>query len=299
MNHFKAISILLLIIFQFPSLNYACSMYVLHKGSCTMVGNNEDSWQDNAQIWFENGSKGKFGVVYVGNNQASKAQGGMNEFGLTYDAFTMRHQPNLPPRDESKKDFHYRHIKDIMQTCKTVDEVKTYLKQFNLHLLNGSPLFNGGMLLFADKSGKYMTVEADTIFVGNDPSFLLANFSYAKCDNPRNIKFERYQKGLKFMDNHELSTSLDFCTKLSDTLSVCRNKVGDGTLYSSIYNLEKGIVTVYFYHDFSSGISFELKKNWKKETIATILKNCSRTILNLKLSRLTKPLKTTDLFFMF
>lgn len=119
-------TILLIAIFPYA---FSCSMYKVSSQGRTMVGNNEDSWGRDASIWFEPGTKGAFGVVCVGYaRKFPHPDGAMNEHGLVFDAFTMRHRSNMPERDPHKKDFSYSHIKTIMQQCKTVNEVYTFFK---------------------------------------------------------------------------------------------------------------------------------------------------------------------------
>lgn len=244
---------------------FSCSMYKVSANGKTMVGNNEDSWGRDARIWFEQGSAGKFGVVCVGYaRKQPHPDGAMNEHGLVFDAFTMPHKSNIPGRDPHKKDFAYAHIKTIMQQCKTVDEVHTFLAALNLHVLNGSPIFNGGMLLFVDKTGKYLVVEVGKMTLGNDDKFALANFSIADTKDLSMVKTERYRKGIAFLNNKPADTQLSYCTALSDTMSVRRAKVGDGTLYTSIYDLEAGLVHLYFFHDFSKRVTFNLKEELAK-----------------------------------
>lgn len=257
---------ILLILFVFLCFHAAipCSMYKITLNGKTMVGNNEDSWRKDARIWFEQGENGKFGVVCVGYAGKQNPDGAMNEHGLAFDAFSMPHKPNMPERNPNKKDFAYSHMKDIMQKCKTVAEVHAYLEKLNLHVLNGSIIFHGGMLLFVDKSGKYLVVEASKMTFGNDDKFALANFSIADTKDLSTIKTERYCKGVTFLNNKKLDTSLFFCKALSDTMSVNRAKVGDGTLYTSIYDLNEGLIHLYFFHDFNKSVTFNLKEELAK-----------------------------------
>jgi hypothetical protein len=44
----------------------------------------------------------------------------------------------------------------------------------------------------------------------------------------------------------------------------CRNKIGDGTLYSFIADLESGNLSLYFYHDFKHSKEFNLKTELAK-----------------------------------
>ena len=58
--------ILLTILISIPNFGLACSMYKITKDGKTIAGNNEDWLSPNHQFWFENGSKSKFGVMYMG-----------------------------------------------------------------------------------------------------------------------------------------------------------------------------------------------------------------------------------------
>ena len=228
-----------------------------------MVGNNEDSWRLTSRIWFEQGGKDKFGVAYVGYSDKNAGDGAVNEAGLAFDAFTMPQRENLKIYNSQKPWFSYQMLATIMQQCRNVDEVYAFLSRYSLAVLNGSPLFNGGMLWFIDKSGKYLSVEADTMIMGNESKYVLANFSVSGTPDFSTIKMERYCKGVAFLKN-KLDTSLAFCTALSDTMHVSRKKLGDGTLYTSIYDLEQGKIYLYFFHDYKHLLSFDLKSELAK-----------------------------------
>jgi len=61
-----------------------------------------------------------------------------------------------------------------------------------------------------------------------------------------------------------IDTTLKFCSALSDTMHVCRNKIGDGTLLSSIWDLSNGTVNLYFYHDYKRTVQFNISEELKK-----------------------------------
>lgn len=243
---------------------FSCSMYKITVDGRTMVGNNEDSWRETSGIWFEKGKQGKYSVAYVGYADKPDPDGAVNEYGLVFDAFTMYAQP-LAAGNPDKQDFSYSHLRTIMQRCKNVDEVYAFLKEMNLRILGGSPLFNGGMLLFVDRLGKYLVVEAGHLTLGNDPSFVLANFSYANTKDLSTVKIERYRKGVQFLKDHQPEADIAFCAALSDTMCMNRSKIGDGTLYTTIYDLDSGLVHVYFFHDYSKQVTFDLKQELLKE----------------------------------
>ncbi|HMZ88503.1 MAG TPA: hypothetical protein PK511_06580 [Chitinophagales bacterium] len=224
-------------------INYmqACSMSKITFNGVTYVGNNEDSWHTDPRIWFEPGAGSKRGACYVG--YADKwPQGGMNIDGLVYDAFTMYDgnvQPNGKPIAENLPIF----LRDIMQSCGTVDEVYKYAINFDRHN------FDRAMMLFVDTTGKYLVMEADTMIIGNDSTFLLANFSFSKTKDLSTVSLGRYQRGRTFLEKHEIG-GLDFCRALMDTMSECRERKGDGTLYTSLYDTKRRLISLCFYHNY-------------------------------------------------
>lgn len=255
--------LLLLLGISFPVLS--CSLYKITAGGKTMLGNNEDSWGRDAIVWFEQGSKDKYGMACFGyERKRPNPDGAINEHGLAFDAFTMPHKPGMPERDPRKQNFSYAQLRTIMQRCKTVEEVYTFLEKENLQSLNGSILFNGGMLFFADRSGKYLVVEAGKMTFGNQDKFVLANFSVAETKDLSSVKIERFQKGMAFLGNKKPETSLAFCTALADTMSVKRARIGDGTLYTNILDLESGNIHLYFFHDFRRRKTFNLQEELSK-----------------------------------
>lgn len=267
MIKYNLIKNFLLVLITFLSFETAsaCSMYKITSNGKTMLGNNEDSWGRDPKVWFIPATLDKFGVVCVGYaRKQPNPDGAMNEHGLAFDAFTMLRKGNLPDKEPTKKDFAYSHILKIMQVCKNVDEVYAFLDTLNLHILDGSPIFNGGMFLFADKTGKYLVVEANKMTLGNNEKFALANFSYADTKDLSTIKTERYCKGIAFLNNKKIETNLSFCSALSDTMCENRAKVGNGTLYTNIFDLEEGLIHLYFFHDFSKKITFNLKEELAK-----------------------------------
>lgn len=252
-------ALLALLTFLCGQNGFACSMYKITANGKTMVGNNEDSWRLTSSIWFEQGNSKRYGAAYVGYSDKPHPDGAVNEYGLAFDAFTMPRKANVPRKDPAKKDFSFQDLKAIMQQCRTVEEVQAFLSKLNLGILNGNLISHGGMLLFVDRSGKYLVVEADKLTLGNDSKFALANFSIADTKDLSKVKMERYRKGVAFLEN-KTGTSIGFCAALSDTMSVHRKKAGDGTLYTTIYDLEEGMIYAYFFHDFSRRIAFDLKQ---------------------------------------
>lgn len=234
----------------------ACSMCKITSGGKTIVGNNEDAWRKDSRIWFEKGGIGKYGAAYIGHNDGFP-QGGMNEAGLAFDGFTV-YPRTLHPVSGKKSITNPREfVKNILQHCATVDEVKKIAIEYD------RSLFNNSMLLFVDKSGRYLVMEVDTLIEGNDSTYILSNFCPSKT-KPEDVEIDRYHRGISYLTQHLPQATIEYGTALMDTMHECRAKIGDGTTYTSMYDLTEGLITLYFYHDFSKKYVFRLQDELKK-----------------------------------
>jgi len=235
---------------------FACSMCKVTINGRTYLGNNEDSWRIGSRVWFENKTFGNFGAVYVGYSD-NFPQGGMNEAGLAFDGLTIYTKAvNLNPSKTTETNP-TKFIREIMQNCTSVEDVRSYAIKFNRP-------FNGGVLFFADKLGKYLVMEPDTITIGNEAKYLIANFCPSSTSAKQKLNFQRYRRGNDFLLNHINDTSSNYCLALVETMHECRNKIGDGTMYSSIADLQEGNFSLYFYHDFKHSKEFNLKTELAK-----------------------------------
>jgi hypothetical protein len=106
-------------------------------------------------------------------------------------------------------------------------------------------------------------VEPYTLKTGNDPSYVISNFCPSITSQENANKLERYRNGAAYIKGG-FDTSLSFCRALSDTMHVCRDKIGDGTLLTSIWDLKNGTVNLYFYHDYKTTVQFNLRKELTK-----------------------------------
>lgn len=237
-------------------------MYKITCNGKTMVGNNEDSWRLTSAVWFVPAKARNHGAVYVGYTEKHLPEGGMNDAGLVFDGFSMPNRKLNRAPDPDKPDFTTQLLMQIMEQCTTVEEVHAFMGKYNLHWLNGSPLFHGGMFMFVDRNGHYLVAQADTLMMGHDAAYLLANFNPATTVG-RDALPKRYLRG-EMLVSHGTDTSLAFCERLSNTMSENRAKAGDGTLYTCIYDTKERVVHLYFFHNFAQRRTFHLKKELGK-----------------------------------
>ena len=250
-----AFSLLLL-----PLPVFACTAFTTTHNGRTFIGCNEDSWSINANVRFEQGRDGGYGTIYFANynghpTRAMADQLGMNEAGLVFDILIVDHGPvkrraGLPPVETADAILH------IMRTCATVQDVEAYLRT-----VNTGPAV--GQLFFCDAHGGYLVLEPDTLFTGSDPWFALGNWRMSTCSDPGTIPIARLQAGRQLLMNGG-GTSWEGAEKVLSTMTACRKKLGEGTLYSVLFDPAEKKAQLYFYHDFSERITFELHEELAK-----------------------------------
>ncbi|MFZ4796547.1 MAG: hypothetical protein ACOYMA_03580 [Bacteroidia bacterium] len=239
----------------------ACSGYKITIGNSTFFGSNHDAWFTTPHIWFENATSGKFGATFTGarfdGENGYAPQSGMNEMGLVFERLASYHPKQERFANRKTISNPTKYLKDVLHTCKSVEEVKEYISKYD------HSYFIEDIFIYVDKSGKYLIVEPYTLTIGNEPTYVIANFCPSITPEQKANKLDRYRNGVAFIKNG-IDTTLDYCTALLDTMHVCRKKIGDGTLLSSIWDLNRGTVNLYFYHDYKTTVEFNLSQELKK-----------------------------------
>ncbi|MEO1518668.1 MAG: hypothetical protein AAFV95_26880 [Bacteroidota bacterium] len=242
----------------FPPLSHslACSMCKITIDGKTTVGNNEDMWSNEAKIWFEAGNGTSQGAVYVGHRN-DFPQGGMNESGLVYDGFTLHPKAMSSTRGKKAVDHPALLLKKVMQSCRNVAEVHAFLQAYNLSC------FNSGMFWFIDKNGDHLIVESDTLIFRNEPHCALVNVRPSETEDWSKVTTPRYRKAMALLNSRQ-DSSMAFCASVMDAMKASRGELGDGTLYTSIYDTQEGIIDLYFYQDFEQSVRFHLQEELAK-----------------------------------
>lgn len=144
-------------------------------------------------------------------------------------------------------------VRHIMHSYDSVRDVKDYLSKINLGA------FTNSMIVFVDKSGKYLIVEGDELIIGDDAEKSFSNFYPSQTKSLTDVDLPFYQNGLKFINNSESSVSVDYCSSVMKNLAQDR-----ATQYSTIYDLEKLTIRVYHYHNYENYVDIDLKEELKK-----------------------------------
>ena len=209
---FKKSLFTLIILLLYCSQAVTCSMYKVTVDNKTMVGSNFDAYYLTPRIWFENGIKsGEYGAVFTGGRfdgaNGFAPQTGMNEYGLTFSRLASPAPEKDLIIDVSKKKITNPtlYLKDIMHKCKTIDEVRAYIQKYD------QSFFIEDVFIYIDLTGRYLIVEPDTMIIGNDSKYVLANFCPSRNSDFNSIKQVRYRNGVEFLKN-KIDTSIQFCT---------------------------------------------------------------------------------------
>lgn len=235
-------------------------MYKITKNGKTIVGNNEDYLSPNNQFWYEKGKGGTFGVMYMGLLNKF-AQGAINEAGLVFDGFA---NPHFPVENTVGKSniFIGDAIRKVMQSMRTVEEVKNYFETINLSSLSSS------QLVFVDQSGTYLIVEGDELLLGNESEKSFSNFYYSQVESLEEVELDYFRKGMSFINANNSHASFDFCGQVMQSFSA---DGAFGTQYSTIYDLNDLKVRVYLFHDYSQFVEIDLKDELSKEDHAVMI----------------------------
>ncbi|MBT4161949.1 MAG: hypothetical protein HOC70_00785 [Gammaproteobacteria bacterium] len=245
------ISLALVSIFSMNA--FGCTMFKITKNGRTIVGNNEDWSNPHTRIWFEAGNEAEFGVAYVGFDDLNP-QGAFNEAGLAYDIFAMPDKKIIEAKEKEAQPDDL--LKTIMKTSSTVEEVKAKLE---IYSLKG---FSKVMLLFVDKSGRYLIQEYDEFTIGEQAQYVLSNFSPSKITDHSKVELPHFQKGRSLLGQ---KPNLDpgYCATVLDALHQEVPYWG-GTQYSTLYNLHDGTINLYYFHDYSRSVQFDLEEELAK-----------------------------------
>jgi hypothetical protein len=239
----------------------ACSGYKITIGNRTFFGSNHDAWFTTPHIWFENATIDKYGAAFTGARFDGKngyaPQSGMNVMGLAFERLVSYHPKQESFANRKTISNPTKYLKDILHTCKSVEEVQEYISKYDYSY------FIEDVFIYVDKSGKYLIVEPYKLTIGNEPTYVIANFCPSITPEQNANKLDRYRNGVAFIKN-SIDTTMEYCTALLDTMHVCRKKIGDGTLLSSIWDLNNGTVNLYFYHDYEKTVQFSLRAELKK-----------------------------------
>ncbi|HRF81840.1 MAG TPA: hypothetical protein PL070_17310, partial [Flavobacteriales bacterium] len=119
------------------------------------------------------------------------------------------------------------------------------------------------MIFMADQHGGYLIVENDTIIHGHDPWFAVGNWRMGQCADPSTIPIPRLQRGRALLTAGS-GASYEEARDVLKAMTACRDRMGEGTLFSVLFEPSTAKAHLFFYHEFSEVVTFDLKEELAK-----------------------------------
>ncbi len=245
----------------------SCTIFTATIGDTVYFGNNEDYKLNNAYRWYipaQNvsttyfGDKEIYGAVFFGfdNNNYTEVdgweQGGMNEYGLCYDANGLP-DINLDLNPSASYPYTPNALAQVLWDCKDVEDVIAW---FQNHKWEG---YLGGQFHYADSSGNAVVVGVNStgqwIFTEIESTFLVStNFNVANTSHGY-YPCSRYDTATQMLG--EISTEENL------NVSQCANilyAVHQEGMYATKYSNICDPVNLEFY--FNSGDEFSISEKF-------------------------------------
>lgn len=228
-----------------------CTVIYAADGHVALGGNNEDGFNPLTKIWFVPGADGGYGSVWVGYDDLV-IQGGMNEMGLFFDGLAVREVtvPPKPGKPELTGGSAWTHL---MSRCSSVDCVRQFIAETSM------PGAWNGQALFGDRSGSSAIVEPLTVIPKNGRFQVATNFFQSEVPASERTD-ERYVTATSMLEKAG-GYSADV---IRDVLRATRQQGDVNTLYSTVYDLNAATVDLYYFADFGTKITFDLRTELAK-----------------------------------
>jgi len=245
-----------------PSV-FACTVFHASNDTYAFGGNNEDYNLEDTYIYFIPGTDTTFGKVIVGYTGSYWIQGGMNERGVFWDGLAC---PFLEVVNSTHKPYFNGHIFEyILEECDNCAEALAILDLYNMQILERA------QILVGDRYGNSFVIEGDVIHMKNRYYQVATNFYLSQYPDPP-YPCWRYTTALNMFENNgEENLSVDFCASVCDAV---HQEGAYPTQYSTVYDLKKQLVYLYYYHDYERvkvfNLSEELAKGYNEYSIPLI-----------------------------
>jgi hypothetical protein len=258
----RAIIFILLISLASIAPVAACSICAYSvDGRAYFCGNEDWSATDPAMRSYP-ASKGSYGYLLLGwaSYLPSYAQAGINSEGLCFDWAMVPAQiyASNPGRPQLTIDFPV----EALRRCKDLGELLRFIEGKDIHHIAEEHL------MFADKSGRSCVIEyangglrviegsGGTQYVTN---FLLSNPSLGGFPCARYSRMETFFRA-----------EGDKSSALASLLDAVHQEGAYPTIYSYVFDLSAGKLTLYYKHDFRKPAAYELSSLLKRAALTPI-----------------------------
>jgi|GEM_PF-3217198 len=232
---------------------YACYIIVLSDGTRMLVGNHEDWFAKDGALKIVPPNSSRYGSVVFTFMSEGWAQGGMNEYGLFFDA--ARTPFSEIQFDAQTKEFHGYIWQAVLDKCKTVDEALLFIGKYKLPDLSEISIVladaTGNAVIVGVQNGKVAVRKIENNYICQ------TNFNQWHPELSEEPSCWRFEK-TKVEVNLEPEVSLE---RLKHLMEITYQD--SLTVYSNIYDLKARKIYTYNKRDFSKAIIAELPDIFK------------------------------------
>jgi len=241
---------------------FSCSIFKYADGEHVYFSGNEDWTATDPAIMTLPAAEGAYGVVLLGWKSflPRYPQAGINSEGLSFDWAVVPSQNyrSIPGKDDLTLDSTIQ----ILQLCKTVDEVVKLLERYNFsHLAEEH-------IMFADRTGKSCVIEytkGERRIVMNDArAQYITNFNLTDKEAGW-YPCERYAKLDAAFGQSELSE-----TQLIELLDSVHQEGQYPTIYSYVFDLTTLRIKLFFNHHYGTFKEYSVNQLLEKAVIIPI-----------------------------
>jgi len=248
----------------FPSRAIACTTVVGVGEHTVLVANNLDTAPP-PRIWFIPGEGGLYGRMCFGTDAEFRiAEGGVNERGLfiavnAVDPTGWAADLELPPWEEWSGWYGTGVPDGILANCATVDEAVAVFRGYSLLTLAHVKF------LLADRSGASAIVEwsdGRLRVIGHaGPGHQISTNTLTSALNAGQARCERHAIAERILARHHGEPTPDL---MRGILSATHLEGWTPTIYSAVYDLVRGRIELYYFHNFEEAVSLDLTEQLSK-----------------------------------
>ena len=218
-------------------------------GRKILVGKNVDQANLDGRIWFVPSGTDTFGAVYIGQAE-DDPRSGFNSQGLFATIVDCPYwQVNTDPDREV---LFGNLVEQIMETCANVDDVMNLWKNNNIYDLHYA------QIMVADKSGQALIIESNTTVEPVKGILAMSNFYQTNTELGTQGQ-DRVRQAKQIITDNGINFD-----SFRQALSIIRHETDQPTIYSYLYDLKKGKLHLYNFHDFETVVVLNIEEELSK-----------------------------------
>ncbi len=279
---------------------YSCTIISASIGDKVLFGNNEDYNNPNTCYWTEPGDSESYGCLYLGFEN-DQLQGGINEKGLCFDANGLpgtalnQHSelpcpPMAPPPYEK---YTLWAPVTILREAATVEEAIVIASKYQRRNWDRKSGIMSYQVHFADAQGDAVIISAGTdgelAFTrkkSGDRYLVSTNFNRANPDYAITYPCWRFNKATEILNKIKTEDVLTVESFKAILDSIHLEEPNSHTLYSNIFDLQNGIMYLYYWHQFDEVVELNINEEINRGKILVYLRDLfsERTIKNAEIA---------------